>query len=157
MAGNRGRLAVAGAVVFAIVVALAAVIGWTIGRDGSSNRTATRPTGSRTQPPGTTSVSCNADGVVASWSLERRLAQLLMLGVDGRTGNEAEALVARYGVGGVFVGGDESAIFRDGSLTRLGAVAEITPLVAVDDEGSRVQRTDQLAGPLPSARRCHSP
>ena len=153
MAGNHGRLAVAGAVVFAIVVALAAVIGWwTIGREGSSNGSARRPTGSRTQPPGTTSVPCNADSVVASWPLERRLAQLLMVGVDGRTGNEAEALVARYGVGGVFVGGDESAVFRDGSLTRLRAVAEIPPLVAVDDEGGRVQRIDQLAGPLPSAR-----
>jgi beta-N-acetylhexosaminidase len=153
MVGNRARFAIAGAVASATVVAAAGLFGWwTIGDDGSSKGTASRSAAPATQPPGTTSAQCNPESVIASWPLEKRLAQLLMVGVDPRTGNEAEALVGRYGVGGVFIGGDASGIFEDGSLARLPAVSDIPPLVAVDDEGGRVQRIDQLAGPLPSAR-----
>jgi beta-N-acetylhexosaminidase len=153
MAGNRARFAIAGAVASVTVVAAAGLFGWwTIGDDGSSKGTASRSAAAATQPPGTTSAQCNPERVIASWPLEKRLAQLLMVGVDPRTGNEAEALVGRYGVGGVFIGGDASGIFEDGSLARLPAVSGIPPLVAVDDEGGRVQRIDQLAGPLPSAR-----
>lgn len=152
MAGKRARFAIAG-IVTGVVVLVAAVIGWwAIGDDSSSKRTATGRTTPGTQPPATTSAPCNAESVIASWPLEKRLAQLVMVGVDGRSGSEAEALVTRYGVGGVFIGGDASGIFGDGSLTRLAAASEIPPLVAVDDEGGRVQRIDQLAGSLPSAR-----
>lgn len=152
MAGKRARFAIAG-VVTGVVVLVAAVIGWwAIGDDSASKSTATGGTTPGTQPPVTTSAPCNAESVIGSWPLEKRLAQLVMVGVDGRSGSEAGALVTRYGVGGVFIGGDASGIFGDGSLTRLAAASEIPPLVAVDDEGGRVQRIDQLAGPLPSAR-----
>ena len=151
MVGNRARLVIAGAVASVIVVATAALIGWwTIGGDDSSKSSATRPTSSASTPA--TSAPCDPQAVIASWPLEKRLAQLLMVGVDPRTGGEAEALVGRYGVGGVFIGGDASGIFEDGSLMRLLATSDIPPLVAVDDEGGRVQRIDQLAGSLPSAR-----
>jgi beta-N-acetylhexosaminidase len=147
------------ALALAVVVVGAAIGWWAIGSDGGSTKTSARtkasgeqPDAARTQPPTPTSPPCNPDSVIAAWPLERRLAQLLMVGVDGSTGNEAEALVARYGVGGIFIGGDATGIFVDGSLPRLSSVTPIPPLVAVDDEGGRVQRIDRLAGPLPSAR-----
>jgi beta-N-acetylhexosaminidase len=141
------------------VLAVAALIGWwTIGDDDRAKKTsaprnpsAQGPDSSGTRPAAT-SPPCDPLGVIASWPLEQRLAQLLMVGVDAQGGNEAETLVTRYGVGGVFVGGQATSIFADGSLTRLAMAGPVPPLVAVDEEGGRVQRIDQLAGPIPSAR-----
>jgi beta-N-acetylhexosaminidase len=151
VARNRAALAVPAVALSVTVVVVAALIGWwTIGDDGSAKKTpAHRPDSPGTQPAAT-SPPCDPQVVIASWPLEQRLAQLLMVGVDG--GNEAEALVARYGVGGVFVGGQATSTFTDGSLARLATVGPVPPLVAVDEEGGRVQRIDDLAGPVPSAR-----
>ena len=152
MTGNRARFTIAAVAVSVIAAAAAAaVIGWrAFGDDGSSKGTATRSTAPASAPA--TSAACNPESVIAGWPLEKRLAQLVMVGVDPRSGNEAQGLVASFGVGGVFIGGDASGIFNDGSLTRLATASNIPPLVAVDDEGGRVQRIDQLAGQLPSAR-----
>ena len=137
------------------VIVLAALIGWwTIGADDGAKKTPARRNGpdSPSARPPPTSPPCDPQAVIASWPLEQRLAQLLMVGVDAQGGNEAEAIVTRYGVGGVFVGGQASGIFTDGSLARLATVGPVPPLVAVDEEGGRVQRIDQIAGPVPSAR-----
>jgi beta-N-acetylhexosaminidase len=56
-------------------------------------------------------------------------------------------------VGGVFLGGTATALLRDRALRGLQAVARVPVAVAVDDEGGRVQRVDDLDGELPSARR----
>ena len=152
MARNRAALAVPAVAVSVTMLAVAALIGWsTIGDDRARKTSAPGPDSSGTQPAAT-SPPCDPLGVIASWPLEQRLAQLLMVGVDAQGGNEAEALVTRYGVGGVFVGGQAASIFTDGSLTRLATAGPVPPLVAVDEEGGRVQRIDQLAGPIPSAR-----
>jgi beta-N-acetylhexosaminidase len=149
----RSRLALTAAVSIALVT-VALVGWWALRDDDDSKRTSARRTtrSTTTQPPATTSPPCSADAVIATWPLEQRLSQLLMVGVDARNGNEAEALVTRYGVGGVFIGGQETGIFTDGSLARLRSLAPIPTFVAVDEEGGRVQRIDQLAGPMPSAR-----
>ena len=151
----RHRLALA-AIVSVALVAGALVGWWALRDDDSSTETSasrrTRDTPSSTHPPATTSPPCSADAVIATWPLEQRLAQLLMVGVDARNGSEAEALVAGSGVGGVFIGGQETGIFTDGSLARLRSPAPVPPFVAVDEEGGRVQRIDQLAGSIPSAR-----
>jgi beta-N-acetylhexosaminidase len=156
MARRRTALAVAAVVV--TVIAVAAVSGWWfLGDESSNRRTSARRRSSTTIPlaapaqPDPRSF-CVISNVIANLPLEQRLAQLLMVGVDPRSGDEAEALVARHGVGGIFVGGDGSGIFVDGSLARLPTLSAIPPFVAVDDEGGRVQRIDQLAGPMPSAR-----
>jgi len=137
------------------VIVLAALIGWwTIGADDGAKKTPARrngPDSPSAQPP-PTRPPCDPQAVIASWPLEQRLAQLLMVGVDAQGGNEADAIATRYGVGGVFVGGQASGIFTDGSLARLATVGPVPPLVAVDEEGGRVQRIDQIAGPIPSAR-----
>jgi beta-N-acetylhexosaminidase len=155
MARNRRALTVAISVATAIV-AVSLAGWWTFRGDSASKRASSRTSVSTTarsaQPPAETTPPCSAESVIATWPLEQRLAQLLMVGVDPRSGNEAEALVARYGVGGIFIGGDATGIFADGSLARLRSVTPIPPFVAVDDEGGRVQRIDQLAGVMPSAR-----
>ena len=155
MARNRAALAVPAVAVSVAVIVLAALIGWwTIGADDGAKKTPARrngPDSPSAQPP-PTRPPCDPQAVIASWPLEQRLAQLLMVGVDAQGGNEADAIVTRYGVGGVFVGGQASGIFTDGSLARLATVGPVPPLVAVDEEGGRVQRIDQIAGPIPSAR-----
>jgi beta-N-acetylhexosaminidase len=155
MARNRAALAVPAVAVSVAVIVLAAVIGWwKIGGDDGAKKTSPRRNGldGTSAQPAATSPPCDPQAVIASWPLEQRLAQLLMVGVDAQSGNEAEALVTRYGVGGVFVGGQATGIFIDGSLARLATVGPVAPLVAVDEEGGRVQRIDHLAGPIPSAR-----
>jgi beta-N-acetylhexosaminidase len=153
MARKRAALAVPAVAVSVTVIVLAGLIGWwTIGDDGSAKKTSPRGRDSSGTQPAATSPPCDPQRVIASWPLEQRLAQLLMVGVDAQGGNEAEELVTRYGVGGVFVGGQATSIFVDGSLARLTTVGPVPPLVAVDEEGGRVQRIDQLAGPIPSAR-----
>jgi len=155
VARNRAALAVPAVAVSVAVIVLAALIGWwTIGADDGAKKTPARrngPDSPSAQPP-PTRPPCDPQAVIASWPLEQRLAQLLMVGVDAQGGNEADAIVTRYGVGGVFVGGQASGIFTDGSLARLATVGPVPPLVAVDEEGGRVQRIDQIAGPVPSAR-----
>jgi beta-N-acetylhexosaminidase len=152
MARGRAALAVPAVVVSVAVVVLAALIGWwTIGDDGTDEQpSATAPDHSGTQPA-PTSPPCDPASVIASWPLEQRLAQLLMVGVDAQSGNNTE-VASRYGVGGVFVGGQETGIFVDGSLAQLATVGPVPPLVAVDEEGGRVQRIDAIAGSIPSAR-----
>jgi beta-N-acetylhexosaminidase len=151
----RNRLALTVGALGVTVIAVTAVIGWWVVRDDSSKRTAAKPSSSaprdsNTPAPAATRPPCDAVAAIAAWPLEQRLAQLLMVGVDGRNGNEAYELVARYGVGGIFIGGEATGIFVDGSLARHSSLP-IPALVAVDEEGGRVQRIDQLAGPIPSA------
>jgi beta-N-acetylhexosaminidase len=151
MARNRLVLTVVASIVAAGVAV--ALVGWWALRDDSRSKTRSdAPRRSTTEPPAETSQTCSAESVIATWPIEQRLAQLLMVGVNPRAGNEAEDLVARYGLGGIFIGGQGTGIFVDGSLARLPSLTPIPPLVAVDEEGGRVQRIDELAGPMPSAR-----
>lgn len=155
MARNRLVLTVVASIV-AAGLAVAVVGWWALRDDRASKRTSTRPSASSGAPgtaqPAASAPSCSAEAVIATWPLEQRLAQLLMVGVDPRNGSEAEALVGRYGLGGIFIGGDATGIFVDGSLARLPSLTPVPPFVAVDEEGGRVQRIDALAGPIPSAR-----
>jgi beta-N-acetylhexosaminidase len=136
----RNRLALTVGALGVAVIGVAAAVGWWAFRDdGSAKRTAATPSSSAPRASSApasaaTSPPCDAATVIASWPLEQRVAQLLMVGV-----------------GGIFIGGEATGIFVDGSLARLSSLP-IPPLVAVDDEGGRVQRIDQLAGPIPSAR-----
>jgi beta-N-acetylhexosaminidase len=84
--------------------------------------------------------------------LRARLAQRLMVGVDPAHPDAARAVVARYGVGGVFIGGDATEILRGDALAPMRAASPLPVAVAVDEEGGRVQRIDQLDGSIPSAR-----
>lgn len=97
-------------------------------------------------------VRCTEESAVAELPIRRRLAQLLMVGVDARGPREALAVVRSEQVGGIFLPGSATGLLSDGALEQVQAAAELPVAVAVDDEGGRVQRIDTLDGDMPSAR-----
>lgn len=99
-------------------------------------------------PPGP--VSCAE--TVAALSVRARLAQRLMVGLDAADPVGAAETVRATQVGGVFVGGTATALLAEANLDAVQAAAAVPVAVAVDDEGGRVQRVDDLDGELPSAR-----
>ena len=105
-----------------------------------------------TTAPATTAPACRPEAAVRAWPLRRRLASLVMVGVDPSGPAGATEAVAGHGVGGVFVGGDDTRLLASGALIALRAASPTGLLVAVDDEGGRVQRLEQLDGDVPSAR-----
>lgn len=90
--------------------------------------------------------------VVAAMAPRDRLAQRLMVGVDAADPRGAAEDVRATQVGGVFLGGNATALLTDQALRGVQAMSRIPLAVAVDDEGGRVQRLDDLDGELPSAR-----
>ncbi len=91
--------------------------------------------------------------VVAALDPRDRLAQRLVVGVDGADPGVVVETVRATQVGGIFIGGNATALLRNQALTRVQNVSRTPLAVSVDDEGGRVQRIDGLDGPLPSARR----
>jgi beta-N-acetylhexosaminidase len=94
--------------------------------------------------------SCTA--VVAAMPQRARLAQRLMVGVDAADPAAAAQTVRATQVGGIFLGGNATELLTDQALRGVQAMSRIPLAVAVDDEGGRVQRVDDLDGELPSAR-----
>jgi beta-N-acetylhexosaminidase len=82
-----------------------------------------------------------------------RLAQRLVVGVDGADPAAVVGTVKASQVGGIFIGGNATALLRNQALDRAQAVSKTPLAVSIDDEGGRVQRIDGLDGQLPSARR----
>jgi beta-N-acetylhexosaminidase len=82
-----------------------------------------------------------------------RLAQRLVVGVDAADPDAVVATVRATQVGGIFIGGNATALLRNQALAKVQDVSRTPLAVSVDDEGGRVQRLDGLDGPLPSARR----
>jgi beta-N-acetylhexosaminidase len=108
-------------------------------------------TSAEAPPPPEPASRCPA--LVAAMPPRERLAQRLLVGVDAATPAATRAMVASDKVGGVFLGGNATRAFTDGSLTELPKADGGRPvMVSVDDEGGRVQRIDDLVGSLPSAR-----
>ncbi|HSL08152.1 MAG TPA: glycoside hydrolase family 3 N-terminal domain-containing protein [Pseudonocardiaceae bacterium] len=95
---------------------------------------------------------CTQESAIAQLPIRRRLAQLVMVGVDARGPREALAAVTSEQVGGIFLAGSGTGLLSGGALEQVQAAAELPVAVAVDDEGGRVQRIDALDGQLPSAR-----
>jgi beta-N-acetylhexosaminidase len=90
---------------------------------------------------------------VAALSPRDRLAQRLVVGVDAADVDAVVGTVRATQVGGIFIGGNATALLRNQALERVQDVSRTPLAVSVDDEGGRVQRIDGLDGPLPSARR----
>lgn len=89
--------------------------------------------------------------VIDSMSARERVAQLLVVGAEPPTRSAAQTL-ARAQVGGIFIGGSENELLTGDALADVRRTAKIPLEIAVDDEGGRVQRIDELDGDLPSAR-----
>jgi len=95
---------------------------------------------------------CDPTAAIEQLPLRRRLGQLVMVGVDPAGPRQARKIVATEQVGGIFVGGTAAGLLTGGALAEVQAIAELPVAVAVDEEGGRVQRFDEIAGPIPSAR-----
>lgn len=144
-----------------LLACLAAVIlggmwAWQGGTEPQASRSTPVP-GPATAPtpesPTAQPIRCTPSSAIAQLPLRRRLAQLVMVGVDTRGSREALAVVESEQVGGIFLGGSGTGLLSGGALERVQAAAVPVPVaVAVDDEGGRVQRIDALDGQLPSAR-----
>ncbi|HKN53197.1 MAG TPA: glycoside hydrolase family 3 N-terminal domain-containing protein, partial [Amycolatopsis sp.] len=96
-------------------------------------------------------VDCTS--LVNSLDVRQRLAQLLVVGVDGANPAATVTLVRDHQIGGIFIGGNATALLKDHALDEVQRVATLPVSVAVDEEGGRVQRIDDLDGTLPSARK----
>ncbi|MCE3551546.1 glycoside hydrolase family 3 protein [Pseudonocardia sp. RS11V-5] len=81
-----------------------------------------------------------------------RLAQRLMVGVEAADPAGAAKIVRDSHVGGIFLGGNATALLQNKALDAVQQAGNLPVAVAVDDEGGRVQRIDDLDGTLPSAR-----
>jgi beta-N-acetylhexosaminidase len=80
-----------------------------------------------------------------------KLAQLLMVGV--KDADDARVVVAKYHVGGIFIGSWTDLSIFDGPLRDIAANGGPLPLaVSVDEEGGRVSRLKKLIGPAPSPK-----
>ncbi|VVJ18942.1 beta-glycosyl hydrolase [Amycolatopsis camponoti] len=139
---TRTRLLLAAAVVGGLFAA--AISGPAAGPDSGGGASAPEAAGA-----GKTR-TCEA--VVAGLPVRHLLAQLLVVGVDAGDVKTTARLVRTEQVGGIFLGGNATAMLRDDAVARIQAGAELPVSVAVDDEGGRVQRIDALDGELPSAR-----
>lgn len=89
-----------------------------------------------------------ADGL----DVRSQVAQLVVVGVSGADPAAAVTLVRDHQVGGIFVGGNATALLKDHNLDAVQAAARVPVAISVDEEGGRVQRIDDLDGDLPSAR-----
>ncbi len=97
-----------------------------------------------TSEPAAAPAACAPGEILDGLDTRAKLAQMLMVGVDGT--DDAEHAVSAYGLGGIFIGGwTDDGILR-GGMERVNAAADIPPMVSIDEEGGRVARFPQLLG-----------
>ncbi|MGD9988759.1 glycoside hydrolase family 3 N-terminal domain-containing protein [Pseudonocardia sp.] len=119
----------------------------------TSQVVSTTPTPSADAPPSTRALAeSTCAPMVAAMSTRDRLAQRVMVGVDPSNPASVAATVKATHVGGIFVGGNATALLQNDALAAVQKASPVPVAVAVDDEGGRVQRIDDLDGSLPSAR-----
>jgi beta-N-acetylhexosaminidase len=150
-------LAVTGGAVVALVGAQTV----TTAGDPVAERTPAAASPSSTTPSAPTSTTSSAPPVskggdcakvIATLNPRQRLAQLLMVGVDPTSTDSAVKVVGEEGIGGIFLGGNETDLLVDDRLDAVRKAAKVPVAVSVDEEGGRVQRVDELDGDVPSAR-----
>ncbi len=92
---------------------------------------------------------------VSRWPLRTRVAQLVAIGVDGRSLTAATRLVAEQHVGGLVVRTPPASAsqFTTDLAALRSAEGSIPTTLSVDEEGGRVQVLRHVLGAFPSARR----
>ncbi|MHB8296527.1 MAG: glycoside hydrolase family 3 N-terminal domain-containing protein [Acidimicrobiales bacterium] len=104
-------------------------------------------------PGATRAPRCSQASVIASWSLRRRAAQLLVVPVQESSLSQAAPLV-RAGAGGVILFGSRAPADLAAQVHKLDSTAEggVAPIVMTDEEGGGIQRLANLVGSLPWPR-----
>ena len=104
------------------------------------------------EDPGDTTT---ADPAVTTCTSERsrqeQVASLVFASLGDGSAEELDRLLAT-GVGGIVVTSIAADLAAEGALTAALGDESPPPLIAVDEEGGRVQRLASVLGPLPSAR-----
>lgn len=97
--------------------------------------------------------ACTNASVIATWTLRRRAAQLVIVPVQ-ETNVLAISSSIRAGMGGIILLGNNAPTNLGSQLATLKAqsLGNITPFVMTDEEGGGVQRMANLVGNLPWAR-----
>ena len=117
------------------------------GHTGRPAATSTKVSAPAPAPP----LCTDPTGVPAGLSLQEKLAQLLMVGVQNA--DDAKTVVTTYHVGGIFIGSWTDLSIFDGPLAEIAKGAGKLPLaVSVDEEGGRVSRLKKRIGESPSPR-----
>ncbi|WP_027932838.1 glycoside hydrolase family 3 N-terminal domain-containing protein [Amycolatopsis thermoflava] len=134
---------------------LAAVVVYAGGDEAEQQPPAAAPT---TAPPPQPRIAAAAGPdacatVIGELTPRQRLAQLVVVGVDASDPQGAADLVRSEQVGGIFLGGNATALLENKALDQVQQAGRLPVSVAVDDEGGRVQRLDDLDGSIPSARK----
>ncbi|GHE98559.1 beta-glucosidase [Amycolatopsis deserti] len=134
---------------------LAAVVVYAGGDEAEQQPPAAAPTAPPTPQP-RIAAAAGPDAcatVIGKLTPRQRLAQLVVVGVDASDPRGAADLVRAEQIGGIFLGGNATALLQNKALDQVQQAAQLPVSVAVDDEGGRVQRLDDLDGSIPSARK----
>ncbi|MBV8965366.1 MAG: glycoside hydrolase family 3 protein, partial [Mycobacteriaceae bacterium] len=115
-----------------------------------SRSAASAPSSAKPELPPPAAQVCS-DDALAQLPVRDKLAQLLMVGVTGP--DDARAVVAKYHVGGIFIGSwTDLSMLSDGTMAAITSSGPLPVAVSVDEEGGRVDRLSSLIGAAPSAR-----
>lgn len=155
------RMRLIGLVAVVAAAAVAALLGsetTTAGRPVAARSPSTAPTTTTPGPTSSTAAPVPAEPasdcaqVIGGLNTRQRLAQLLMVGVDPSSAGSATKVAGEEGVGGIFLGGNDTTLLTDDRLAGVRKAAKVPLAVSVDEEGGRVQRVDEIDGDVPSAR-----
>ena len=155
------RMRLIGLVAVVAATAVAALLGsetTTAGRPVAARSPSTAPTTTTPGPTSSTAAPVPAEPasdcaqVIGGLNTRQRLAQLLMVGVDPSSAGSATKVAGEEGVGGIFLGGNDTTLLTDDRLAGVRKAAKVPLAVSVDEEGGRVQRVDEIDGDVPSAR-----
>ena len=114
----------------------------------AASSAAPSPTAAASASPSATATATAADGPLAGWSLEEKVGQLMMVGVDAQTPTQASAqAVETHHVGNIFIAGRTTAGSQATQKVISSFTSKVGPgtthatpmLVATDQEGGEVQ------------------
>jgi beta-N-acetylhexosaminidase len=93
--------------------------------------------------------SCNPSRAIAQWPLKEQLGQLLLVGAEPHDG---EYVLSHFPVGGIFINANTTGQLSTAGGIGSSSATKVPPIVAIDEEGGRIQRIPDLVGTIPSAR-----
>lgn len=137
------------AVTVALVALSSAVTGGLTGAPtGAATSAGGRPTPTAAPPL----VVCGSVAEVQAWPLARQVGHLVMVGVPILQSARSAAAVAQFGLAGILIRGvPGSDTAKRIAAIRAAGQPGTPPIVAVDEEGGRVQHLKRVVGAVPSA------